>query len=385
MKNLFSLPFFLIISLLLSGNHSTSAQQYSLRFYGNGYQAPGADRIKIPLDNPSHAVDVSKNFTIEFWMKADYRDNNGKVKASASNGGDWAMGNTIVDRNVHGAGDYGDYGLSIGSYAGGSEVTRVIAFGIAQGEQGVTVIGKSNVADNQWHHIAVTRNAATGIVKLYVNGTVEAMGMGPKGKIGYRDRRLTDYPETDPYLVIGANKSDVGPNFPSYNGYIDEMRICKNLRYNINFTPIPVEFGPDTKTVAIYHFNEGGGSVIYDKSKYLPSPSDGTIYYGGSPLGPVWSFESPLINSREEIENKENGDLNVAVYPNPNDGHFQVIVPENNMLMVVTDLNGIELYRQKCIGAGTYNVGLPVKVSGLYLLVIQNEAGEKQVRNLIIR
>ncbi|MFN3374720.1 MAG: LamG domain-containing protein, partial [Chloroflexus sp.] len=86
----------------------------SLRFYGSG--DTNADRVKIPLGlidssgrlTTSHPVNVSSAFTIEFWMKATAAHN----PAPACPGG-WYTGNILIDRDVFGAGDYGDYGIAI--------------------------------------------------------------------------------------------------------------------------------------------------------------------------------------------------------------------------------------------------------------------------------
>ena len=57
---------------------------------------------------------------------------------------------------------------------------------------------------------------------------------------------------SDPFLVIGAEKYDAGPAYPSYSGWIDEVRISDVLRYSTRFTPWwPL---PDAHTMALYHF-----------------------------------------------------------------------------------------------------------------------------------
>ena len=66
-------------------------------------------------------------------------------------------------------------------------------------------------------------------------------------------------------LTIGANP---GPNDSSENhfsGVIDEVRVSKVARYSTNFAPAP-RFIPDAATIALYHFDEGQGDIVYDAS-----------------------------------------------------------------------------------------------------------------------
>lgn len=275
----FVILFFGLILFSLPG----FAQERSLRFFGNG--TGDIDRVKIPLDSPHRPIDVGDDFTIEFWMKANLADNSGTVDCSSNVGGDrWITGNTIFDRDIYGAGDYGDYGIALGN-------GRII-FGVDAGAGSITLCGTSNVADNVWHHIAVTRRRSDGQMQIFVDGVRQAIGNGGTGNASYRNNRPTAYPNSDPYLVIGAEKHDAGPLYPSYNGFIDEIRVSNNVRYTANFTRPSMTFLVDANTVALYHLNEGSGNFIGD----VLGTSNGVRNFGGSPnAGPVWSTESPFV------------------------------------------------------------------------------------------
>ena len=250
-KSYFSL--FAIAAFLLYGGPLWSAG-YSLRFFGNG--TDDIDRVKIRIDNPAVPADIgSGDFTIEFWMKANPGDN-GAGNCIAGNDG-WINGNIIFDRDIFGPGEYGDYGISLFSDG--------IAFGIFSESAGAGqgICGGTNVADSQWHHIAVTRRFSDGRLQLYVDGVLDAhLATGPLGDISYQNNRPTTFPN-DPFLVIGAEKHDAGPQFPSYNGWIDEVRLSTNLRYTANFTRPSATFpNSDANTAAVYHFDEGSGNTI---------------------------------------------------------------------------------------------------------------------------
>lgn len=256
---------------------------YSLQFFGNG--TGDIDRVKIRLDAPERAVDVGGNFTIEFFMRTS-PTSNGSGSCVTGDAG-WTNGNTIIDRDIFGEGDNGDYGISL--FGNGD----VIAFGVSLGNSGQTICGSTSVADNNWHHIAVTRNISTGQLRLFVDGVLDGSATGPTGDVSYRNGRSTSFPN-DPFLVIGAEKHDFAPQYPSYSGWIDELRVSNSIRYSSTFTPPTLPFTTDANTVGLYHFDEGTGNAVADSSG---SGSNGTRSFGGSPAGPLWSTETPFAGT----------------------------------------------------------------------------------------
>jgi hypothetical protein len=144
------------------------------------------------------------------------------------------------------------------------------------------------VADGVWHHVAVTRNTTSGELALYVDGVQDAVGTGPTGDISYRNGRPTDFPNSDPYLVIGAEKHDAASEFPSYRGMIDEFRVSGVIRYTADFTPPTTPFSPDTDTLGLYHFDEGSGAMVLDSATVAGAPTNGAVNVGGDPAGPVY-------------------------------------------------------------------------------------------------
>ena len=260
---------------------------YSIRFYGHGVN--DIDRIKIPID-PAVPADIgATDFTIEWWMKALPGVNYGTVSCNQNDG--WITGNILIDRDIFGEGDYGDFGVSLNNGR--------VAFGISQGGSGNTICSSANVADGAWHHIAVTRSSATGQVVIYVDGLADGQGYGPIGNVSYRDGRVSSYPN-DPFLVLGAEKHDVGSAYPSYNGWMDELRLSNRIRYTSNFARPTAPFLTDGDTVALYRFEErvtdACTGVIDDSSGAGGGPSQGICRYGGStPSGPVYSTDIPFI------------------------------------------------------------------------------------------
>jgi|GEM_PF-3474698 len=277
------------VSLRMSSPVEVLSQSgYSLRFYGNGVN--DIDRVKIQID-PHKPADVgATDFTIEFWMKATPGDNTGSTTCNSNDG--WITGNIVIDRDIWGPGDYGDFGISLNN--------GKIAFGVSYGNNGNTICGNISVTDGQWHHVAVTRAFSDGQLCIFVDGQHDVCGPGNVGSnrdVSYRDGRSTSYPDSDPFLVLGAEKHDAGPAYPSYRGWLDELRLSNIRRYTGNFTPPSAPFTPDANTVALYHFDEGSGNVINDSSGASGGPSNGVRKYGGSPPGPEWSTDTPFAPS----------------------------------------------------------------------------------------
>jgi len=251
----------------------------SVRFFGNGRDA--IDRITIQIDAPERPADVgAADFTVEFWIKAEPGANRGSVTCNANDG--WITGNIVLDRDVYNEGDYGDFGIALNDGA--------IAFGLSVGFDGTTLCGARTVADNQWHHVAVTRRT-NGDMALFVDGQPDGSTRGAPGDASYRNGRSTIW-EWDPYLVLGAEKHDAGVEYPSFNGWLDELRISNVVRYTSAFSPPSTPFTADGDTAALYHFDEGAGVNVGDSAQ--GGASSGVMRVGGSPTGPVWSEDSPF-------------------------------------------------------------------------------------------
>lgn len=139
---------------------------------------------------------------------------------------------------------------------------------------------------------AVTRRQQ-GQLRIWVDGQLDAQGAGPAFDVSYRDNRNTLY-INDPFLVIGAEKHDAGPEFPSYSGFLDELRVSDVMRYDAPFTPPTEPFTPDPNTMALYHMDEGNGDLLLDSAGSTGEPSHGQVRYGGDPAGPVWTTDTPF-------------------------------------------------------------------------------------------
>lgn len=256
------------------------ASTYSLRFYGSGTN--DIDRVKIPVVSGSTSLPVNigaTDFTIEFWLRFAPGKNNSEPCAEGED--TWIYGNIIFDRDIFGTPDYGDFGISL--------YGNRIAFGVHNGSSGYTICSTTTLSANTWHHIAVTR-ALDGTMRIFLNGQLSPQDNGPEGNVSYRlGRSITDNYFNEPFIVIGAEKHDYDPNtYPSFSGWVDEVRLSNTIRYTTNFTPPNAPFTPDANTVGLYHFDEGSGTLILDSSNASGGPSHGTRNFGGNLPGPVF-------------------------------------------------------------------------------------------------
>jgi concanavalin A-like lectin/glucanase superfamily protein len=283
-----------IVGSPASGYGQAGPAGYALRFHGNG--ANDIDRVKIQIDDPATTApgppaDVgATDFTLELWLKATPAENTASAVACGAND-DWIYANIVIDRDRYNQGR--SFGLSI---AGG-----VLVFGVAgEGTGSRTICGVTNVLDGEWHHVAVQRRRSDGWLWLYVDGRLDAQANGPDGDVSYPDDGVPgDFCGgpcvDDPYLVFGAEKHDAGSQFPSFAGWLDEVRLSNVLRYAVDFTRPSAPFVADLNTVALYHFDEGDGNVITDTSGAPGGPSHGVRRFGGIPPGPEWVLsDAPL-------------------------------------------------------------------------------------------
>jgi len=270
----------------LNAANANGALGFSLRFQGT--PTGDVDRVKVPVD-PQVPADVGGDFTIEFWMKAEP---GGNATAACQAGEDgWRFGNVIMDRGVTGVPDHGEYGLSL---SGGR-----IAFGVASERGRQTVCGLIDVADNRWHHVAATRRASDGQLRVYVDGTESAQGSGPVGDVSYRDGRPTGSASQDPYLVVGGAKQADGStdSRPGFAGWLDDVRVSSRVRYAAPFDRPSAPLQGDADTVVLFHFDEG--PVGPCSSSVLDSSGHGTHgqcrQSGAGTPGPAYVTDVPFI------------------------------------------------------------------------------------------
>lgn len=269
------------------GPLGASTTATSIRFLGSG--TGEADRVTIRVAEPSTRADVAWSFTIEWWMRA-WRSANHAGEPSCGPGVyGWIEGHTIIDRDrwPTAGTDGRDFGVSVGR-------SGRLAFGLANeaGEARTLCTTGSDVLDGRWHHVAVQRRNRT--LEIWVDGVRRASAEGPAGSVRYPTGTFTGR-RWDPYLVLGAEKHDAGPAFPSYAGRMDELRVSIGARYDTTFTPVRREFRPDDGTVLLFHFNTSAanGSPCASTVRDAAGVRNGVCRFGGRG-GPRFVADTPF-------------------------------------------------------------------------------------------
>jgi hypothetical protein len=256
--------------------------QHALRFFGTA--TGNADRVKVPLSATTAANVGATDFTLEFWIKGNPADNTAAGCSTVHAA--WGNGNVMIDRSVAGAGDIGDLGeFGVALFAGR------VAFGVSRGSGGATLCGTRSVLDGTWHHIALTRQLMTGRMQIFVDGVLDAelaSNVNTSGNLSYNLNRTAAAP-TDAMLAFGGDKTGVSAAF---HGQLDEVRLSNVLRYAGSFPRPIAPFVPDANTMALYHFDEGSGTIAADAAPGGSSP--GVLRVGGASNGPQWVSDTPF-------------------------------------------------------------------------------------------
>jgi len=204
------------------GDAAISTTQYKIgssSFYVDGT----GDYIKTG----SYVIPASGTFTIEFWYRSEglgtVRTLCGQYLGGTAN--EWTIWQNTND--------------TINMYY--------------QGAGGHILTSTTGITDLNWHHIAITRNAANRF-DLWIDGVLED-NVTESGN-------LLEYD-----FMIGARFNGGGPSTTEHaNGYFDEVRVSNTVRYTTNFTPSTTAFTNDSNTLLLLHAERVNAdtTVIFD-------------------------------------------------------------------------------------------------------------------------
>lgn len=291
------------MSLLTRRSSAAAAPLQSLRFFGTGpnWADPYIDRVRVLIDAGSGQSVYPANigggdFTVEMFLLASSSNAAGAVTTGANN--NWINGNTFFDRDRFSQNRA--FGLSLGA--------GIPVFGLTDAAGAArTIAATTDIRGSNWYHVAFTRAISTGDLAIYVGsrgqtGNREALfSAGPTGTLEYPNGATPNSScgelgnqvcsESDPYMVFGAEKHDAGASFPSYFGYMTEVRLSNSVRYTGATYSVPsARFANDANTVALYHMTELSGTIL-DASG---NDRHGTMEVGGPSNGPQRSPLSPF-------------------------------------------------------------------------------------------
>ncbi len=137
----------------------------------------------VQINNPA-----GNDFSLAFWVKT----------TQTAGTGQWYNGRGLVDGDV--PFNSNDFGTAL---VGGK-----FAFGV--GNPDTTILSITSIDDGAWHQCVATRQQSTGIISVYVDGSLQATGIGTRNSLN-----------APAHLLFGAIASGGG----YFNGSLDEIRI----------------------------------------------------------------------------------------------------------------------------------------------------------------
>ncbi|MGC3959930.1 MAG: glycoside hydrolase family 76 protein [Verrucomicrobiota bacterium] len=129
---------------------------------------------------------VGNDFSIAFWVKT----------TQTAGAPQWYNGVGLVDGDV--PFNNNDFGTAL---VGGK-----FAFGV--GNPDTTIVSTASINDGSWHHCVATRDGASGAIRIYVDGGLQATGTGTRNTLSASTRLL--------FGVTGGNY---------FNGSLDDVKI----------------------------------------------------------------------------------------------------------------------------------------------------------------
>ena len=170
----------------------------ALSFSGNGAYSQTGESAVQAADDLSPILGSTSS--LDVWVKTTQAGNNTHWQAPAITGVEQtAAGNDINWGTLNASGDIGIY---VGDSGG--------------------VYSTMPLNDGQWHNIAITRNAATGLVQLYVDGALNGSGTFDVG-----DKTSSFYLIGGLSVVAEDGTTFTGANY--FNGELDEVRIYNQV------------------------------------------------------------------------------------------------------------------------------------------------------------
>ena len=180
--------------------------------------------------------DITNDFSIAFWVQT----------TATANAGSWREGSGLVDGSVSEGAN--DFGVALA----GNE----LAFGT--GNPDTTLLSTNSINDGLWHYCVATRAQSTGLLQLYVDGSLQATGSGSAMSL------------TAPsYLRLGARQSGGG----FFNGNLDEVKIYARALGNLEIA-----------------------ALYADSASSVAAPTNMTASPGNAQVALTW-WEAPIATS----------------------------------------------------------------------------------------
>lgn len=162
-------------------------------------------------------------------------------------------------------------GLNGANWIGSTSSHLSVNFG------GIAFTGTINIADGNWHHLAVTLDPSA-VLRLFVDGTLDTSS-------------TSTFANGVPWPASGDGSVGIGYHFGSTSfgwvGTLDEVRISNTARYTGAFTAPSAAFTTDSSTAALWHLD--GDGVDVSGNGNLATTSLGPTFGAGKFSSAVYS------------------------------------------------------------------------------------------------
>ena len=180
--------------LTTNQRNATSGSYVSLNDVG--------DRINVAAAATQPLMGTS---SLTFWIRTTQTGGN------AGNGGSWDLPGVLASEQGGGGNDIqwgtinnaGRIGFAVGNAAG--------------------VYSTTSINNNQWNHVAITRNASTNFVEIWVNGVREATGSPTDAAFNGQINRLTSMGVNNQFSGNAAGSDVADTRY--FQGQLDDLRI----------------------------------------------------------------------------------------------------------------------------------------------------------------
>ena len=251
-----------------------------------------------------------------------------------------------------------------------------------------TISGDLFVADDTWHHVAVTRDDAGALV-LYIDGGVRASceGTGIPSSNNFQDLSIGST-----FGTIGPPPGGVEPPVWFFPGLIDEPAMWNVALTDVEIADI-VSTGVDSLSpglVGYWTFDEGTGQVVADLS---PAQNDGFLGELPDPdsADPLWVVAEATDVENESVPNAAALSLEPN-YPNPFYDTTIIgfsLAEADYVRLMVYDVQGrlVETVAERLYSAGTHEIvidgaHLP---AGVYLYQLETPTWKQTGRMAHVR
>jgi hypothetical protein len=272
----------ILITILSLSVVNVNCQQNNLNF-------DGIDDYVV-LDALATPLSATSNFTVEFWIAADFNLNTSSVRTN------------LFAINPAAPGD-NKFSIVMGSFSPSVQNGNICIY--EAGGSTIYIQSSSSVGDSKCHHIAYVRSGSMG--EAFIDGV--SMGTIPTGTAIASNDRISLGQEWD-----NAASSDF------FNGNIDELRIWNVARTQseIQSNMSTTFTGSEPGLIAYYNFDQGitagNNTGITTLNDLSPNNLDGTLTnFGLTGVTSNWIFGNCLSLSSVKEENSSM----LALYPNP--------------------------------------------------------------------